>query len=93
MAELMRKSTLRVQLRLLQLLRIDQPKLPLNSVIASPKPPAATPLELVWDPLTETLEAPPCPVCGKPTFVLEQTRTGIACPACAAATATRPGRR
>ena len=92
-AELVQKSNLRVQLQLLQLLRIDQPKLLVHSILTSPKPPTATPLELVWDPLTESLEAPPCPVCGKPTFVLEQTRQGVACPACAAAAAARPGRR
>ncbi len=99
-AELMQKSQLRVHLQLLQLLRIDQPKLLIHTVITSEKPatgfasarqPPAH-LELVWDPLTEALEAPNCPVCGRPTFELAPTRQGVACPACAAA-AARAGRR
>jgi hypothetical protein len=102
-AELMQKSQLRVHLQLLQLLRIDQPKLLIHThavmdsekrgtSIASPKQQPVH-LELVWDPLTEVLEAPSCPVCGRPTFELEPVRQGIACPACAAAAAGRVGRR
>jgi hypothetical protein len=43
----------------------------------------AAPLELVWDPLTEALEAPPCPTCGRPTYAFDLTRQGhLICPAC-----------
>jgi hypothetical protein len=82
-AELVRKSQLRVHLQLLQLLRIDQPKLLVHSAIGSDKHPPAR-LELVWDPLTEAVEAPACPACGRPTFALGPARQGLACPACLA---------
>jgi hypothetical protein len=91
-AELMQKSNLRAQLRLLQLLRIDQPKLLVHARVVSPKL-APSPLELVYDPLMEALEAPPCPVCQRPTFELEHTRQGLACPACASRGPARPGMR
>jgi hypothetical protein len=83
-AELRQKSTLRVHLRLLQLPQVLQPKLLVHALVGPPKQPPAR-LELVWDPLTEALEAPPCPECGRPTFALERTRLGaVVCPACAA---------
>jgi hypothetical protein len=82
-AELRQKSQLRVHLRLLQLLLIQQPKLLLGGVVTAPGRPAI-PLELVWDPLTETLEAPLCPACQRPTYALDVTRPGqLVCPACA----------
>jgi hypothetical protein len=80
-AELMQKSNLRVHLRLLQLLRIDQPKLLVHSIIGGEKRPPVS-IELVWAPLTEALEPPPCPTCGRPTFVLEAARHGLHCPSC-----------
>ncbi len=91
-AELVQKSNLRVHLRLLQLLRIDQPKLLVHSNVGVDRKPPAH-LELVWDPLTEALEAPACPSCGRPTFELEPTRQGIGCPACAAAPAGKQAHR
>jgi hypothetical protein len=87
-AELRQKNTLRVQLRLLNLLVVQQPKLLLHSTVASPGHRA--PLELVWDPLAEALEALPCPECRRPTFALDLTRLGhLLCPACAAAAPVR----
>ena len=89
LAELRQKNTLRVNLRLLNLLVIQQPKLQLTCMITRP---ARTPgrLELVWDPLLETLEAAPCPGCGRPTFAFDLTRHGrVVCPACALGT-TKP---
>jgi hypothetical protein len=87
-AELRQKSTLRISLRLLHLLLIQQPKLLLRAQVASAK--ASAPLELVWDPLTEALEAAPCPDCGRPTFAFDLTRQGrLVCPACAAAPPAR----
>jgi len=45
-----------------------------------------TPLELVWDPLVEALEAVPCPTCSRPTFELgRHWQRGLSCPACVAA--------
>jgi hypothetical protein len=91
-AELMQKSNLRVHLRLLQLLRIDQPKLLVHSSVGGDKVPPVH-LELVWDPLMEALEAPPCPACGRPTFSLEATRYGVRCPDCPARPAGKHGHR
>jgi hypothetical protein len=93
-AELRQKSTLRLHLRLLNLLLIQQPKLLLRAQVSSAK--AAAPLKLVWDPLTDALEAAPCPDCGRPTFAFDLTRQGrLVCPACAAAPPARgkPGAR
>jgi len=81
-AELRQKSQLRVQLRLLQVLLIQQPKLLVMTHITGGKhAPAA--LDLVWDPLTETLEAPPCPGCGRPGYAFHVGRQGhVKCEAC-----------
>jgi hypothetical protein len=92
--ELRQKSTLRVDLRLLNLLAIQQPKLLVQAQVASER--MSTPVELVRDPLMETLEAVPCPNCERPTFALEMTRQGrLVCPACAAFSPAKakPGQR
>jgi hypothetical protein len=84
-AELRQKSTLRIQLRLLQLLIVQQPKLLLRAAVLVDGRLAGT-LELVWDLLTESLEAAPCPECGRPTLAWELSRQGrLLCPVCAAA--------
>jgi hypothetical protein len=81
-AELQQKSALRVHLRLLQLLLIQQPKLLMQAQATAPAR-APIPLELVWDPLIETLEAPTCPGCGHPSYRLELNRQGqLVCPTC-----------
>ena len=90
-AELRHKHALSIQLRLLSVLIVHQPKLLLHAEVgARGKPPA--PWQLVWDPLTETLEAPECPKCGRSTFELVATRFGQpACPVCEQTAApTRP---
>src|SRR5262245_34380579 len=72
LGELRQKSALKVHLRLINLLKIHQPKVLIQaSVHPAGTGPGATPvpLELVWDPLVEGLEAVPCPNCGQPTFV------------------------
>jgi hypothetical protein len=82
-AELRQKNTLRVHLRLLNLLVIQQPKLQLSCALRLA---GRTPgrLELVWDPLVESLEAAPCPECGRPTFAFGLTRQGrVVCAECA----------
>jgi len=83
-ADLRRKSTLRVQLRLANLLLIRQPKLLLRSTVTCQRrPTATTQLDLVWDPLTESLEAATCPRCQSPTYVFQlDSRSQPACPAC-----------
>jgi hypothetical protein len=93
-AELRQKGALRIQLRLLQVLLVQQPKLLLRAAVQGGKGPAAS-LELVWDPLTDALEAVPCPECGRPTFSLALNRQGrLLCPACAEASpARKPGHR
>ena len=93
-AELRQKSMLHVDLRLLQLLRIEQPKL-LVRVIATAEDHAPGHLELVWDPLTETVEAVPCPTCGRPSYTFTLTKRGqIVCETCKeTVTPARQGKR
>ena len=83
-ADLRRKSTLRVQLRLANLLVIQQPKLLLRSTITPVRRPSdAAELDLVWDPLMESLEAVTCPRCESPTYVFQlDYRSRPACPGC-----------
>jgi hypothetical protein len=82
-AEIRQKAALRVQLRLINLLIVHQPKLWLEAAAIGPKSLRGR-LELVWDPLTEALEAVACPGCAQPTFALEVAPPGrIACPGCA----------
>jgi hypothetical protein len=81
-AELRQKSTLHVSVSLLQLLQVQQPKLLAHLTLAVPKRPPGR-LEVVWDPLCETVEAPPCPSCGRPGFAFDVAQLGhIVCPAC-----------
>ncbi len=81
-AELRQKSALRVQMRLLNVLVVQQPKLVLRSQLSSDR--VSGQVELVWDPLMEVLEAVPCPVCERPSFELALTRAGqVVCSACA----------
>jgi hypothetical protein len=81
-AELRQKSQLQVQLRLLQVLLIQQPKLLVKSRIADGKQVPVS-LDLVWDPLTENLEAPPCPSCGRPGYAFRLNRQRrLQCEAC-----------
>jgi hypothetical protein len=90
--ELRQKSTLRVELRLLTVLLVQQPKLLVRGSVLGKKNETA-PLELVWDPLMGAVEAVPCPVCGRPTYAFAWTRQGrLVCPTCAAAPPTRAGR-
>lgn len=81
-AELRQKGALRVQLRLLSLVVVQQPKLLLRGGAASAKQ-AGAPLELVWDPLVEAIEPVPCPACQRPTLTLALSRQGqLVCPDC-----------
>jgi hypothetical protein len=84
-AELRAKSALQIELRLLNLLEVQQPKLLLRgSAVSASRKVHAVP-DLVWNPLTESLEAVPCPMCGRPTLALALNRLGqLVCPDCAA---------
>ncbi len=89
-AELLQKATLRAQLRLSNLLVVHQPKLRFEATVTGPRSFSA-PVELVWDPLSEALEAASCPNCGHPTFSLELAPPGrLACPALASASPGPP---
>ncbi len=92
--ELRQKKRLHVDLRLLQLLRIEQPKLLVQSVLTAEDHVPGR-LEVVWDPLLEVVEAVPCPMCGKPSYEFALSRYGqVGCPACKPGFSTRkpPGR-
>ncbi len=91
-AELRKKNSLQVRLRLLHVLLVHQPKLLIQSNVVDASaarrgaPPAACALRLVWDPLVESLEAVACPGCGRPTFELRRGRQSPTCAACASTT-------
>jgi predicted amidophosphoribosyltransferase len=81
-AELRRQTALRVHLRLLQVLVVRQAKLLARVRITKSKGPPI-PLDCVFDPLLETIEAPSCPRCARPSYSLEVDRLlGLVCPAC-----------
>jgi hypothetical protein len=81
-AELQRKSELRIEVKLIGLLTVYQPKLLLQaSVVAKSGTP--WPIQLVWDPLVDSIEAATCPACLQPTFQLQIGRAGLNCPHCA----------
>jgi hypothetical protein len=80
-AELRQKSALRVQVRLASLMIVQQPKL-LMSVALTDKNRPLGQLEVVWNPLSEAIEAPSCPACGQPTFDLRICRHRLGCAAC-----------
>jgi hypothetical protein len=81
-AELRQKSALHVHVRLLNLLIVRQPKLLVHAQIHVQKQ-EPTPLQMVWDPLLEVLEAIPCPACLRPTYEFALGRLGrLECPQC-----------
>lgn len=92
-AELRQKSTLQVSVSLLQLLQIQQPKLLVETTLTPAKRPPGR-LEVVWDPLSETVEAPPCPSCSRPGYAFDVDRLGhVVCPSCVAGEAARGRQR
>jgi hypothetical protein len=81
-AELKGKTAMRVQLQLLNLMMLMQPKLMVQAELIPEKGPSGF-VPLVWDPLTERLEAPQCPTCSRPSFSLKLDRHGrVICPEC-----------
>jgi hypothetical protein len=92
--ELRQKSALHVEVALLTVLLVQQPKLLATAAVVA-KGHAPAPLELVWDPLMGTVEAAPCPFCHRPTLAWAWGRpergnpAPLVCPTCA----SQPGRR
>jgi len=80
-AELRRKSAIRVSVRLSSLMIVQQPKLWIAATVTEARGPAGK-FEAVWDPLTEAMEAIACPACGQPTFALVPRRSGLGCDKC-----------
>lgn len=84
-AELRRKSTLRVQVKLSSLMIVHQPKLIISLKLAfSGRMPMHAHLEATWDPNSNAIEAIPCLNCGQPTFAFETHRSGLKCSGCPA---------
>jgi hypothetical protein len=86
--ELQRKTMLRVQLQLINLLHVKIPRLFLTTRLmpvegAHGAPPRPIPLNLTWDPLSEKTDAIACPNCQHPTFELRLWRqSALRCPSC-----------
>ncbi len=84
-AELSRKMALRVQVRLLNVLLVIQPKLRIR-VHLVPAHGAAGATDVVWDPAQQKVEAVVCSTCGRPTLDLALSRSGqVVCLTCAEA--------
>jgi hypothetical protein len=81
--ELRQKSQLKVDLRLINLLLIYQPKILLRTNVTSAGSLVGR-LQWVWDPLIDALEATPCASCRNPTFQFAVNRQKqLVCTACA----------
>jgi hypothetical protein len=80
-AEVRQKGELRVRMELSNLLLIQQPKLLLYATLAEHRQSAA--IEIIWDPLTDAMEAVACPKCRRPGFAFRfEPRGGLGCPDC-----------
>lgn len=82
-AELRQKSTVRASMKLASLMIVQQPKLLMHVSIVMKDRSSAT-IEVVWDPLTESIESVSCPRCGRPTFAFRVDRFGLFCETCPA---------
>jgi len=78
---LRQKSTLRVQVKPANLMIVQLPKLLMSATITDKNRPVGQ-LEVVWNPLSEAMEAPACPACGQPTFTLQIYRNSLGCASC-----------
>lgn len=84
LADWRQKMALRVQIQLLNVLLVIQPKLRM-CVQLVPARGIAGEVEVVFDPALQKVEAIVCPVCARPTLALALRRSGqVVCPACAA---------
>lgn len=84
LADLRHKLALRVQIKLLNVLRVIQPKLRIRVQLV-PAQGISGEIEVVFDPAAQKVEATVCPDCARPTLALALRRSGqVVCPACAA---------
>ncbi|MGA2441752.1 MAG: hypothetical protein ABSH08_12405 [Tepidisphaeraceae bacterium] len=81
-AELRQKSAIHVRVKLASVMVVQQPKLLLSTAVFD-KNRRVGRWEILWDPLSEAVEAVPCPACGQPTFDLRIDRNGLRCANCA----------
>ena len=92
LADLRRKASVRVDLRLLNILHLKAPRLFLAArIITGGRGPARTiPLTLTWDPVTAKFDAVVCPHCRQPGYEFRLTPHGEPrCPQCASLTTPR----
>jgi vacuolar-type H+-ATPase subunit D/Vma8 len=84
LADLRHKLALRVQIRLLNVLHVIQPKLRMRVQLV-PAQGIGGEIEVVFDPALQKVEATVCPDCARPTLALALKRSGqVVCPTCAA---------
>ena len=84
LSDLHHKLALRVQIKLLNVLHVVQPKLRIR-VQLSPAQGQGGEIEVVFDPALQKVEASVCQECGHPTLALALKRSGqVVCPTCAA---------
>ncbi len=83
LTDLRHKLALRVQIRLLNVLHVIQPKLRIQVQLV-PVQGIGGKIEVVFDPALQKVEATVCPECARPTLALALRRSGqVVCPACA----------
>jgi ribosomal protein S27AE len=75
LADLRRKMALAIDVKLINLLTIWQPKIRIDAALRDGKTESA-PFVLTYDPLQKRLDAPACPNCGRSTFALRYTKQG-----------------
>jgi hypothetical protein len=80
-AELRQRSSVRAEIRLSSVMLVEQPKLQIAAA-ATVKERSVGRLDLVWDPLSDGLEAVPCARCGQPTFALRIEGADLVCARC-----------
>jgi hypothetical protein len=83
-AELRQRSSVRVRIKLVSVMLVEQPKLQITAA-GTVKERCVGRLDLVWDPLSDGLEAIPCTRCGQPTFTLRIEQADLVCANCPAA--------
>jgi hypothetical protein len=82
-AELRQRSSVRVEIKLGSVMLVEQPKLQIAAAVMV-KERSVGRLDLVWDPLSDGLEAVPCTRCGQPTFTLRIEHAELVCANCPA---------
>jgi len=82
-AELRQRSSVRVEIKLSSVMLVEQPKLQIAAAVMV-KERSVGRLDLVWDPLSDGLEAVPCTRCGQPTFTLRIEHAELVCANCPA---------